>query len=70
MKLYKFGPKGSLSPTLGDPCSICKRPLSIGEYTTLMRRSATTRYPNDGAEVHWECAELVHTLAVERQGTL
>lgn len=69
MKLSKFGPKGSLSPTLGDPCSICKRPLSVGEYTTLMRRSATTRYPNDGTEVHWDCATQVYTLALERLGT-
>jgi hypothetical protein len=63
MKLSKYGPKGALSPTLGDSCSICKRPLSVGDYTTLMSRSATTQYANNGTEVHWDCATHVHALS-------
>ncbi len=52
----KYGPKGNLSPTIGDPCAICRRPLAAGDYTTLVRASAAGRYSNDGSEVHWDCA--------------
>lgn len=54
--LTKYGPKEGLSPTLGDPCGLCGAPLVVGDYTTLVARSAGSRYANDGAEVHWHCA--------------
>jgi hypothetical protein len=54
--MTRFGPKGNLSPSLGDPCAICKRPLVEGDYTTLVRRTPRGRYIDDGVEVHWECA--------------
>jgi len=57
MQYTKFGPKGHLSPTLGAPCLLCGAPLAIGDYTTLVRRAIAGRYSDDGAEVHWECAE-------------
>lgn len=56
MPFNRFGPKGGLSPTLGDPCALCKQPLAVGDYTTLVRRTADGRYANDAAEVHWDCA--------------
>lgn len=66
MNLVKCGPKGNLSPTLGDPCPVCRRPLSVGDYTTLVRRTATGRYANDGTEVHWDCAEQLYANAAQR----
>lgn len=56
MQHTKYGPKASLSPTIGDPCAICRRPLAAGEYTTLVRPTTTGRYSNDATEAHWECA--------------
>ena len=62
MLFKRFGPKGGLSPTLGDPCALCKQPLALGDYTTLVRRTSESRYPDDAAEVHWDCAvQLVDT---------
>ena len=52
----KFGPKGRLSPTLGDPCAICGEPFAVGDYTTLVRSSEGSRYVDDGVEAHWDCA--------------
>lgn len=66
MKLMRFGPKRSLSPTLGDPCAVCRQPLVLGDYTTLVRRTKSGRYANDGAEVHWECAVRLHGAATAR----
>ncbi len=63
MKLVKFGPKGNLSPTLGHPCPLCRRPLTVGDYTTLVRRTSNGRYANDGTEVHWDCAVQLHAHA-------
>ncbi len=60
MKLLRFGPKNSLSPTLGAPCTVCDRPLVAGDYTTLMRRMANGVVAPAGSEVHWECAVRVH----------
>ena len=57
MQYTKFGPKGRLSPTLGDACLLCGRPLAIGDYTTLVHRAMTGRHANEGAEVHWGCAQ-------------
>jgi hypothetical protein len=54
--MTRFGPKGHLSPTLGDRCVLCRSPLGVGDYTTLVRVTPTGRYPNEGAEVHWDCA--------------
>lgn len=56
MKFMRFGPKGQLSPTLGDPCVLCIQPLAVGDYTTLIQRTVEGRCTNVGAEVHWECA--------------
>lgn len=56
MKFTKFGPKGQLSPTCGDPCDVCREPLAIGDYTTLVPRSANSRYADDAVEAHWSCA--------------
>lgn len=66
MNLVKFGPKGNLSPSLGDPCAACRRPFAVGDYTTLVRRTANGRYANDGAEVHWDCAVELHANAPRR----
>lgn len=52
----RCGPKGELSPTLGDLCPLCQHPLAVGDYTTLVRKTAEGRYANDGSEVHWDCA--------------
>jgi hypothetical protein len=56
MKLTKYGPKGNLSPSIGDPCRLCGAALMPGDYTTLVARNARSRYANDGVEVHWDCA--------------
>lgn len=57
MEFTKFGPKGHLSPTLGAACLLCGAPLILGDFTTLVRRAVTGRSADDGAEVHWACAE-------------
>jgi hypothetical protein len=62
--LTRSGPKGELSPTLGEPCSLCGKALAVGDYTTLVRRTTEGRYANDGAEVHWDCAVRL----VDRRG--
>jgi hypothetical protein len=59
MSFPKFGPKGKLSPTYGDPCEVCRGPLADGDYTTLLRRSPEGRYADDAIEVHWNCAMSV-----------
>ncbi len=51
----KYGPKGLLSPTLGDPCPICRSPLLAGDYTTLVRSEDTSRHGDKAVEAHWEC---------------
>jgi hypothetical protein len=56
----KYGPKGRLSPTLGEPCAVCGVAFLVGDYTTLVRSTDGTRYADDGVEVHWDCA---HPLA-------
>jgi hypothetical protein len=56
MTFLRFGPKGRLSPTLGDPCPVCRKRLAAGDYTTLVRRPLVGRYADDGTEVHWTCA--------------
>jgi hypothetical protein len=55
-KRTKYGPKGPLSPSLGDPCLVCGHPLATGDFTTLVPRQFGGRYVDDGAEVHWRCA--------------
>ena len=54
--LTKYGPKGNLSPSIGDPCGVCGVPLRPGDYTTLLRTSGQHRYCNASVEVHWDCA--------------
>jgi len=54
--LTKYGPKGNLSPSIGDLCGVCGRALQPGDYTTLLRTSAQSRYCNASVEVHWDCA--------------
>ena len=54
--LTKYGPKGNLSPSIGDPCGVCGRPLQPGDYTTLLGAPAKSRYSNASVEVHWDCA--------------
>jgi hypothetical protein len=54
--MTRAGPKGKLSPSLGDPCAICRAPLSVGDYTTLVRVTTAGRYVNEGVEAHWQCA--------------
>jgi len=54
--MTKYGPKGNLSPSIGDPCGVCGRALQPGDYTTLLRTSGHTRYSDAGVEVHWDCA--------------
>lgn len=56
MQYTRSGPKGTLSPTLGEVCPICDSPLLAGDYTTLVPRSESGRYADDAAEVHWDCA--------------
>lgn len=53
---HRYGPKGSLSPSLGTPCTLCGEPFRVGDFTTLVRMSVQTRYANDAEEAHWECA--------------
>ena len=53
-EIMKYGPKSSLSPTVGDACGMCNRPLRAGDYTTLVRGAADRQFP--GTEVHWDCA--------------
>lgn len=54
--LVRSGPKGQLSPTLGDLCPLCRRGLVVGDFTTLLLRPAAKRTPGAGSEVHWDCA--------------
>jgi hypothetical protein len=58
MQLTKYGPKGHLSPSLGDTCPLCGVALAAGDFTTLVRRTANGKYANDGVEVHWDCAQV------------
>jgi len=53
--MTRCGPKGNLSPTLGDPCAVCGLPLAAGDYTTLVPGPGAGRYAN-GVEAHWDCA--------------
>jgi hypothetical protein len=52
----KYGPKGQYSPTVGDACGLCGKPLAAGDYTTLVRRADDGRFADNGIEVHWACA--------------
>lgn len=54
--MTKYGPKGHLSPSLGDTCPLCGRPLGVGDFTTLVKRPSDWRYADQGVEVHWQCA--------------
>jgi hypothetical protein len=56
MGLTKYGPKESLSPSLGQPCAMCGVSFVIGDYTALIRTTTTSRYGNARIEVHWACA--------------
>ena len=57
MRLTKYGPKGSLSPSIGDRCPLCGVPLAAGDFTTLVPVAAgRSKYPNEAAEAHWDCA--------------
>ena len=57
MQLTKYGPKSSLSPTVGDLCPLCGGPLATGDFTTLVRATISGKFANDGVEVHWTCVE-------------
>jgi len=52
----RAGPKGALSPTLGDRCPVCRRPLVVGDYTTLLPHGARLATAETGSELHWSCA--------------
>ena len=56
MNVTKYGPKSSLSPSIGDPCPLCNGRFIAGDYTTLVRKDHKGRFANDGVEVHWDCA--------------
>lgn len=56
MSFTKYGPKGSLSPTLGEPCPICGVAFQVGDFTTLIRTTRTSKHGDKRIEVHWECA--------------
>lgn len=58
MKYMKYGPKEPLSPSVGDPCQLCGRQLSVGDYTALLRRQNDRKYADLAVEVHWQCAEV------------
>ena len=53
--LLKYGPKSNLSPSIGDPCPLCGVRFAAGDFTTLIRRTASSAFADDGAEVHWTC---------------
>ena len=56
MSLTKYGPKVELSPSIGDPCPFCGVPFKAGDFTTLIRTTADSKFGNQRIEVHWECA--------------
>jgi len=56
MELTKYGPKSSISPTIGDRCPLCGVAFARGDFTTLVRTNIVGKYANDAAEVHWDCA--------------
>ncbi len=56
MGFEKYGPKGPLSPTLGDLCPICGEELKVGDFTTLVRTTRTSKHGNRRIEAHWDCA--------------
>lgn len=56
MQLTKYGPKGNLSPSIGDRCPLCGVPLAAGDFTTLVRTTTHGKYANEAVEVHWDCA--------------
>src|SRR5258708_5061817 len=53
--LTKYGPKGTASLSLGDPCPLCGTRFATGDFTTLLRTTARGKYADDGVEVHWDC---------------
>jgi hypothetical protein len=55
--LTKYGPKSSLSPSIGDSCPLCTASFIAGDYTTLVRKDQNGRFANDGVEVHWDCLD-------------
>jgi hypothetical protein len=55
----RSGPKGGLSPTLGDPCPVCRRTFVVGDYTTLLPAGVRLRESNAGSELHWDCARAL-----------
>jgi hypothetical protein len=62
--LVRSGPKGQLSPTLGDACPVCRGPLIVDDYTTLLLEPAPRAIAGAGSEVHWDCA--IATIARPR----
>ena len=52
----KYGPKGNLSPSIGEPCPICGVPFAVGDYTTMIRTTRDSKHGNANIEVHWDCA--------------
>ena len=54
--LTKYGPKGNLSPSIGEPCSLCGVPFREGDYTTMIRATRDSKHGNVNIEVHWDCA--------------
>jgi hypothetical protein len=55
--LTKYGPKSSLSPSIGDSCALCTASFAAGDYTTLVRKDQNGRFANDAVEVHWDCLD-------------
>ena len=55
MQLTKYGPKSSVSPSIGDTCPLCGARFVAGDYTTLIRKDPTGRFANDAIEAHWDC---------------
>jgi hypothetical protein len=56
-RVTKYGPKSPLSPTIGDPCSLCGEPFRAGDFTTQLRTTRSSRHGDTPKEVHWDCAQ-------------
>ena len=51
----KYGPKSTLSPSIGDSCPMCDVRFISGDYTTLVRKDPKGRLANDAVEAHYDC---------------
>lgn len=77
MSPRRFGPKTADHPSIGTPCPACRKPFSVGDYTTLVplgpgddpeSREACRRggsYCSVAVEAHYACATGIEDVEPE-----